>query len=277
MRDGEILKLREGLETLRVEKNSLVSAELLEEKSLELAQARSEAKELHETLVSVRAAAQQNSWKVLYEGRIKQLQADLTRWRGLYEILRLKDERTNDELRRRAAEQPELSAKNKTLQAENEDLRLSVARMETDMAALQQEKEAFLSEIQELKLSREANEELAAQKTALETRVNELLETVERMEEESILQQENQTIQNSLLEHNAKILQDEVAALRTDNEKISLRENTLQEDNSRLRDELSRANKEIQTARTELDRMKLDNALQFSNVSPWYVSMTHVF
>jgi chromosome segregation ATPase len=49
--------------------------------------------------------------KAMFEGQVKTLQADLAQWKGIAELLQEKDKRTGDEIRRKAAEEPELRAK----------------------------------------------------------------------------------------------------------------------------------------------------------------------
>lgn len=64
------------------------------------------------------------------KGRIKALQADIDRWRGLTELLQEKDRRTNDELRLRAAQAPEFRALCGHLAVENKSLTVDVAKLE---------------------------------------------------------------------------------------------------------------------------------------------------
>lgn len=61
--------------------------------------------------------------KGMYEERIKHTQAEAERWKSLCKILTEKDERTSDEVRRRAAEAPEL-------RTEVERLKLEVAELQ---------------------------------------------------------------------------------------------------------------------------------------------------
>jgi hypothetical protein len=49
--------------------------------------------------------------KAMFEGQIKTLQGDLAKWKGIAELLQEKDRKTGDEIRRKAAEEPELRAK----------------------------------------------------------------------------------------------------------------------------------------------------------------------
>ena len=60
--------------------------------------------------------------KGMYEERIKRTQVEVEKWKSLCKLLTEKDERTNDEVRRRAAEAPEL-------QEEVERLRLELAEL----------------------------------------------------------------------------------------------------------------------------------------------------
>lgn len=63
------------------------------------------------------------------KGRVKALQADIDRWKGLTELLQEKDRRTNDELRLRAAQTPELVERCDRLTAENKSLETDVRRL----------------------------------------------------------------------------------------------------------------------------------------------------
>ncbi|KAF8132565.1 hypothetical protein EV363DRAFT_112573 [Boletus edulis] len=67
--------------------------------------------------------------KALCEGRVKALQADVDRWKGLTELLQEKDRRTNDELRLRAAQVPELRELCDRLHAENKSLEADVRKL----------------------------------------------------------------------------------------------------------------------------------------------------
>jgi len=49
--------------------------------------------------------------KAMFEGQIETLKGDLAKWKGIAELLQEKDRRTGDEIRRKAAEEPELRAK----------------------------------------------------------------------------------------------------------------------------------------------------------------------
>ncbi|KAH0828738.1 hypothetical protein J3R83DRAFT_3159 [Lanmaoa asiatica] len=66
----------------------------------------------------------------IFKGCIKTLQADVDRWRGLAELLQEKDRRTNDELRLRAAQTPELGDLCSRLNAENKSLGAAVLKLE---------------------------------------------------------------------------------------------------------------------------------------------------
>ncbi|KAF8552803.1 hypothetical protein OG21DRAFT_1485924 [Imleria badia] len=67
--------------------------------------------------------------RALFEGRVKALQADVARWKGLTELLQEKDRRTNDELRLRAAQAPELIELCGRLNEENKSLEADVRKL----------------------------------------------------------------------------------------------------------------------------------------------------
>ncbi|OBZ79929.1 Exocyst complex component 1 [Grifola frondosa] len=61
--------------------------------------------------------------KGMYEQRVKVLQAEAEKWKGMYKVLTDRDTRTDDDLRRRAALEPQLQEDNTRLMAENAQLR----------------------------------------------------------------------------------------------------------------------------------------------------------
>lgn len=61
--------------------------------------------------------------RAMFQGQVQKLQEEVVRWKGLATLLQEKDVRTNDEIRRRAAEEPELRHKYEALREENEKLR----------------------------------------------------------------------------------------------------------------------------------------------------------
>ena len=72
--------------------------------------------------------------KTTFEQRTKSLQEDVRAWRRIAEFLIEKDHRTNDDIRRRAAEEPELRARCNRQEDALEDIseRLSQAEMDLD-------------------------------------------------------------------------------------------------------------------------------------------------
>ncbi|KAH7890527.1 hypothetical protein F5I97DRAFT_1791717, partial [Phlebopus sp. FC_14] len=84
--------------------------------------------------------------KALFENRVKAFQDDVDRWKALAELLQEKDRKTNDEIRLRAAREPELQERCRQLTSENESL-------ETDLRKLGQAQQRVA--IQRNKLYRE--------------------------------------------------------------------------------------------------------------------------
>ncbi|OCH94697.1 hypothetical protein OBBRIDRAFT_831529 [Obba rivulosa] len=76
--------------------------------------------------------------KRMYVGRMQKLQEELVQWKGLCKVLTDKDERTDDEVRRRAAEEPILREENAELREAVEDLQENVARLQTRIQELTQ-------------------------------------------------------------------------------------------------------------------------------------------
>ncbi len=65
----------------------------------------------------------------MYETRFKRLEDDIVHWKGLYEVLRKQNEQTDDNVRRRAAEEPELRARNERLEVEVVDATNELERL----------------------------------------------------------------------------------------------------------------------------------------------------
>lgn len=86
-----------------------------------------------------------------YEIRISKLEEEVKKWKGLYELIVEKDQRTNgDELRRRAALQEELQRENAKLKEDLELLREDYEKMETVFDQLgEQELEKLQEQLEE--------------------------------------------------------------------------------------------------------------------------------
>ena len=94
----------------------------------------------------------------VYKSQIQRLEQERARWQGLCTIFRQKDERTDDEIRRRAGEEPELRRKvevlterNEHLVAERKELEDELDQYEREEAEWAKEKEIWLEEIETLK------------------------------------------------------------------------------------------------------------------------------
>ena len=68
--------------------------------------------------------------KATYEERVRLLEQEVARWKGQCRVLTERDSRMDDDIRRRAALEPEL-------RAENEQLREQLERLEEDYARLE--------------------------------------------------------------------------------------------------------------------------------------------
>ena len=68
--------------------------------------------------------------RATYQERVRLLEQDVARWKGQCEVLTARDARMNDELRRRAALEPELQAENLRLQEQMYNLETDIRRME---------------------------------------------------------------------------------------------------------------------------------------------------
>ncbi|CCM05923.1 uncharacterized protein FIBRA_08161 [Fibroporia radiculosa] len=73
-----------------------------------------------------------------YEERVQRLETEVGKWKGLCELLTARDRRTNDEVRRRAALEPELREENKRMREELEKLSRDYLQMEDVLEQLAQ-------------------------------------------------------------------------------------------------------------------------------------------
>jgi chromosome segregation ATPase len=85
---------------------------------------RSENAELEQRAQVAEGKARDGVWMIraMFEGQVKALQGDLAQWKGIALLLQEKDKRTGDEIRRKAAEEPELRAKYEQSRREVEKL-----------------------------------------------------------------------------------------------------------------------------------------------------------
>lgn len=74
--------------------------------------------------------------KGTYEERVRLLEAEVAKWKAQCELLVSRDQRTDDEVRRRAALEPELREENERLSHLLEALQEDYSRMEGELAAL---------------------------------------------------------------------------------------------------------------------------------------------
>ncbi|EMD41928.1 hypothetical protein CERSUDRAFT_110486, partial [Gelatoporia subvermispora B] len=74
--------------------------------------------------------------KKMYETRVQRLQGELERWKGLCKVLQDKDERTNDEIRRQAADEPKLREENAALRDAVADLQERVGSLQATIEEL---------------------------------------------------------------------------------------------------------------------------------------------
>lgn len=99
--------------------------------------------------------------RATYEKRLERLEDDMNRWRNMAEFLRDKDIRTNDEVRRRAGEEPELRRRCEKLEDDLERLEEEFAEKEEERATFEQEALRWKDETQRLEGElREAKVEL---------------------------------------------------------------------------------------------------------------------
>lgn len=86
--------------------------------------------------------------KTMFEGQVKSLLGDLAQWKGLAELLQEKDRRTGDEIRRKAAEEPELRAKYAESQREIEKLKAEVLELSRERNILKLKLSNFKDQVE---------------------------------------------------------------------------------------------------------------------------------
>ncbi|KAG1813614.1 uncharacterized protein BJ212DRAFT_401711 [Suillus subaureus] len=87
--------------------------------------------------------------KHMFESQIKALKEDVDRWRGVSALLQEKDRRTDDLIRRRAAEHPELAERCRQLERQVDSLRADLI----ELGRVHQKSSVEPDKIQDLKLS----------------------------------------------------------------------------------------------------------------------------
>ena len=126
---AEKSKLKKECDTLK---------ETSEEQEEQLRQARDNVSGLEASLVAARSNGF-SSVKATYEHQIRKLQNEIGQWTTKYHILSTRDHRTNDEIRRKAALEPELRAE--------------VTRLAGELDRVEEEHAAAQKEIARLKLA----------------------------------------------------------------------------------------------------------------------------
>ncbi|PSS30915.1 hypothetical protein PHLCEN_2v2540 [Hermanssonia centrifuga] len=89
--------------------------------------------------------------KSMYETRFKRFEDDIVHWKGLYEVLRKQNEQTDDNVRRRAAEEPELRARNERLEVEVVDATNELERLNDATEGFEVENEQLQEDNERLK------------------------------------------------------------------------------------------------------------------------------
>ncbi|THV00253.1 hypothetical protein K435DRAFT_751283 [Dendrothele bispora CBS 962.96] len=100
--------------------------------------------------------------KATFERREKDLEAEVARWQTLAGFAIEKDMRTNDDVRRRAAEEPELRRKNEELKAELENANIIVEEQEDTLANLRVTNEELKVELANANITVEGQKETLA-------------------------------------------------------------------------------------------------------------------
>ena len=87
--------------------------------------------------------------KAAYEERLQLLEQEVERWKGQVHVLTVRDRRTDDELRRRAALEPELRMENLQLRGQLDALQEDYRRMEGILEGLNRQKVEDTSGLEE--------------------------------------------------------------------------------------------------------------------------------
>ncbi|KAI0633003.1 hypothetical protein C8Q77DRAFT_1031988, partial [Trametes polyzona] len=87
--------------------------------------------------------------RATYDARVREAEAAAARWRAQYEVLVRRDARTDDEVRRRAALEPELRAEVEVLRERLEAMEEDYARMESLLEGLTKEQVKEAEELAE--------------------------------------------------------------------------------------------------------------------------------
>jgi len=107
--------------------------------------------------------------RATYELRVTALQEDVKVWKKLASFMMEKDKRTGDDIRRRAAEEPELRARCADLEEDAEDSAEQITAMEEQISELTKEQEQWARDFMAWKAeTARLNFELSETKTALE-------------------------------------------------------------------------------------------------------------
>lgn len=78
-----------------------------------------------------------------FDERVRRLEADVTRYKGLCELLQERDSRTNDDVRRKAAEAEEVSARARKLLVENDKMEMYVEQLELEKERWERKEEGW--------------------------------------------------------------------------------------------------------------------------------------
>lgn len=138
----QILHLEGELEAYRKTQSSLVPEEKFLEQAEELRSAQAQIDELRKAILNMQESARA-SWEKVSEGHVRTLQAEARRWKSTYDVLVKRDQRTDDDVRRKAAEHSELTARINELESrlriQSEECAQNIAEIEEKHVTLQRE------------------------------------------------------------------------------------------------------------------------------------------
>lgn len=222
----EVNELRSERDLLKAESEDLVALAQLEEQANSLRMAEMEISELREALQSIRTTfslsatdtGPLNPVTALVQKRLNKTEEELRKWKAICQVLQEKDKRTDDEVRKRAAEHPELVQELSILRGRLTTLESESEGLEMRTEALELEKEAMEQQIEQLRAQLDserarAQETLAAaerdaqaqlrhdtERAELSKKLTEALRELEagRAESASALEAERAQLQNRL-------------------------------------------------------------------------------
>ncbi|GJE97063.1 hypothetical protein PsYK624_132730 [Phanerochaete sordida] len=228
---AENTRLRAELTALRAEHTACVPTERFDALRTDYDRAQEKCASLEKDAADVKKAAEE--WRQPLQDRLLQAQKDAERWRERYEAAREKVADSEAEARRKTAAHSELEEKAAGLEAQALALQARINVLETQLSAVRSEKVSLEQTVADMRIDsgkedrEDPDEELdptAARNIWLEERVKGLLEQADRLQSELVRHAE--------------------------------REEDLEKENARLRDELEDEQEDARALEADLDQLR---------------------